>query len=128
VRETSSAERPAVGPRSRGFTLKHADEVPLERGDCGDRRRLFSVADDAPEAFIHQVRIRNAKPHYHRLSTEYYYVLEGSGTMVLDGEEVVLRKGSTLEIRPGTVHEARGDVLVLVIGVPSIVEADTYYP
>ena len=126
--ETSSAERPAIGRRTRGFTLKHADEVPLEKGDCGDRRRLFSIADDSPEAFIHQVRIRNAKPHYHRLSTEYYYVLEGSGTMVLDGEEVLLRKGTTLEIRPGTVHEARGDVLVLVIGVPSIAEKDTYYP
>ena len=128
MRETSSAEQPTVAWRARGFTLKHADEVPLERGDCGDRRRLFSIADDSPEAFIHQVRIRNAKPHYHRLSTEYYYVLEGSGTMVLDGVEVALRKGSTLEIRPGTVHQARGDILVLVIGVPSIAQEDTYFP
>ncbi len=124
-KESMTGKPPA---RARGFTLKNADEEPLERGDCGDRRRLFSIADESPEAFIHLVRIRDAKPHYHRLATEYYYVLEGTGSMVLDGEEVALRAGSCLEVRPGTVHAARGGILVLVIGVPRIAEDDVYYP
>lgn len=112
----------------RGWTLKRVDEQVLERGDCGDRRRLYSKDDSSPAAFIHQVRIRDAKPHYHKLATEYYYVLEGKGSMVIDGEEVELLPGSCLEIRPGAVHAARGGILVLVIGVPSIAEGDTYYP
>jgi mannose-6-phosphate isomerase-like protein (cupin superfamily) len=81
----------------------------------------------SPAAFIHLVRIQGAKPHYHRLATEYYFVVEGRRTMTLDGEEVAIEKGSCLEIRPGTLHAASGDLLVLVIGVPRIAEEDTFY-
>ena len=122
---------PAYPPGSgkiRNWTVKHVDEQPPEGGDCGERRRLFSRDDPSPAAFIHRVRIRDAKPHYHRVATEYYYVLEGEGLMVLDGEEVRIRAGNCIEVRPGTVHSARGDVLVLVIGVPSISDGDILYP
>ncbi len=113
---------------SRGWTLKRLAEQPVERGACGDRTRLFSRGDASPAAFLHVVRIRRAEAHYHRVATEYYYILDGRGTMVLDGEEVVLDPGSCLEIRPGTVHAARGDVLALVIGVPRIDDEDVFRP
>ena len=127
-----ATRRAAAVRTAAGWTLKRLEEQALERGDCGDRRRLFSRDDPSPAAFIHAVRIRDAKPHYHRRATEYYYVLEGEGVMVLDGEEVPLAPGCCLEVRPGTVHRARGSapdgLLVLVIGVPSIADDDIFYP
>ena len=66
--------------------------------------------------------------HYHKVATELYYVVEGQGTMTLDGESVELRPGACVEVKPGVVHAARGDVLVLVVGMPSISDADTFFP
>jgi mannose-6-phosphate isomerase-like protein (cupin superfamily) len=108
------------------WTLRYLEDVELEKSACGERRRLLSKGDGSA-AFLHLVRIRDSRPHYHRLTTEIYFVVEGEGTMRLDDVEVPLRRGATLEIKPGVVHSARGDLLVLVIGIPSISEEDTYF-
>src|SRR5213594_4358872 len=89
--EMKSASAGAGAARKgRGWTLKQLDAQEIERSECGHRRRLFSSEDASPAAFLHLVKIHEARPHYHRLATEYYYVLSGRGTMVLDGEEVAL--------------------------------------
>jgi len=118
----------SAGEGGPGWTVKRVDAVPVEKSDCGERRRLFSRDDPSPAAFIHRVRIRDGAPHYHRIATEYYYVLEGEGTIVLDGAEVPIGAGACIEVRPGVVHAARGDLLVLVIGIPDISEGDLYLP
>ena len=33
-----------------------------------------------------------------------------------------------VEIPPGVIHSAKGDVLVLVVGIPSISDEDTFLP
>lgn len=71
---------------------------------------------------------RCAREHYHKRSTELYYVLDGDGTVVLDGVEHPVRKGSLVHIPPGTVHGAKGRMRVLVIGIPDIADDDLYYP
>ncbi|MBI4602725.1 MAG: cupin domain-containing protein [Planctomycetes bacterium] len=109
------------------WTARYLEDAPEERTLCGSRRRLLSEGDGTG-VFAHLVRIQEASPHYHKAATELYYVVEGSGTMRLDGEEVALRPGACIEVRPGVVHAARGDVLVLVVGVPSISDEDTYLP
>ena len=107
------------------WTLRYLEDAEQEKSTCGYRHRLLSDGDGT-RAFAHLVRIYDSTPHYHKQTTELYYVVEGHGTMTLDGEEVPLRPGAALEIQPGVVHSARGDVLVLVVGMPSISEEDTF--
>ena len=110
-----------------GCLVRQLDEVPVEPTLCGSRRRLLSDGDGAP-LFIHQVRILDSTPHFHRETTEVYYVVSGTGRLVLDGETVPLRPGTCVEVKPGIVHSAHGDVEVLVLGIPSIRESDTFVP
>lgn len=60
--------------------------------------------------------------HYHRKARQFFYILEGTGTMVFESTQVVLQKGEGLEIPPGTRHQFRNqtdvDVIFLVISVP----------
>ena len=79
-----------------------------------------------PAAWVHAVDIDGAKPHFHKVATELYYVLEGSGSVLLDGVEHEVRKGSLVHIPPGVVHSAIGRMRVLVIGMPDISEADYF--
>ena len=79
-------------------------------------------------AWAHAVDIDGARPHFHKVATELYYVLEGEGAVVLDGQEHAVRKGSLVHIPPGVVHGARGRMRVLVNGVPDIADGDLYVP
>jgi mannose-6-phosphate isomerase-like protein (cupin superfamily) len=72
------------------------------------------------------VDIDGAKLHFHKRSTELYYVLDGAGSVVLDGTEYPVSKGSLVHIPPGVVHGARGRMRVLVIGIPDIAEDDYF--
>src|SRR5262245_44373841 len=119
--------RPVAHQAKDRWLVRHLEDAPLETTICGTRRRLLSNGDHAA-AFAHLVRIDDASAHYHKLATEIYYVVEGTGTMRLDGEEIPLRVGTCVEVKPGVVHAARGGVLVLVIGIPEISDADTYLP
>jgi quercetin dioxygenase-like cupin family protein len=89
---------------------------------------LISREDVAlsPAAWAHAVDIQDAKLHYHKRSTEIYYVLEGGGELLLDGVAHELRKGSLAHIPPGVVHGARGRMRVLVVGIPDIANDDYF--
>ena len=82
---------------------------------------------DTFAAWAHAVDTDGAKPHYHKIATELYYVLEGEGSVMLDGEERAVRKGSMVHIPPGVVHGAVGKMRVLVVGIPDIDDSDVYY-
>ena len=113
---------------SRRILVRHEGHTPRERSTCGWRDRLISQEDTAlePVAWAHAVDIDGAKPHFHKLSTELYYVLEGRGSVTLDGVEHDVRKGSLVHIPPGVVHSASGRMRVLVIGIPDICDADYF--
>ena len=108
--------------------VRHEGHSPRERSTCGWRDRLISLEDLAagPAAWAHAVDIDSARLHYHKRSTELYYVLEGAGTVLLDGEEHPVRKGSIVHIPPGVIHGARGRMRVLVVGIPDIAEDDYF--
>ena len=61
--------------------------------------------------------------HYHERTRQFFYVLEGEGTMSFEDHEVILQKGQGLEITPLTKHQFKNnsatDVHFLVISVPS---------
>ena len=107
--------------------LRHELDAAKERSACGHRYRLLSKGDEDVAAWAHAVDIDVAKPHYHKISTELYYVLEGEGSVMLDGEERAVRKGSMVHIPPGVVHGAIGKMRVLVVGIPDIDDSDVYY-
>jgi mannose-6-phosphate isomerase-like protein (cupin superfamily) len=113
---------------SQKILIRHEGHTPRERSECGWRDRLISREDAAldPAAWAHAVDIDGAKPHFHKVATELYYVLEGSGAVTLDGVEHEVWKGSLVHIPPGVVHSAIGRMRVLVIGIPDIGEADYF--
>lgn len=120
-----SAESPK-SPAPVRWLLRHEDEAPRERSNCGHRYRLLSRGDPHLAAWAHAVDIDGAKPHYHKRSTELYYVLDGEGHVILDGDKQPVRPGTMIHIPPGVVHEAVGKMRVLVIGIPDIDDDDVY--
>jgi quercetin dioxygenase-like cupin family protein len=109
--------------------LRHEGEAPRERSTCGWRDRLLSREDQGNvAAWAHAVDIDGAREHYHRRSTELYYVLDGEGVVLLDGKEHPVRKGTIVHIPPGVVHGAKGRMRVLVVGIPDIADDDLFFP
>lgn len=110
--------------------VRHEGQTPRERSACGWRERLISREDVDlhPAAWAHAVDIDGARPHYHKVATELYYVLEGSGTVTLDGVAHDVQQGSLVHIPPGVVHAAEGRMRVLVVGIPTIGEDDYFEP
>lgn len=60
--------------------------------------------------------------HYHEQARQFFYILEGQGTMVFKDHEIVLEKGNGIEMAPMVKHQFRNnsqaDVHFLVISVP----------
>jgi mannose-6-phosphate isomerase-like protein (cupin superfamily) len=61
--------------------------------------------------------------HYHEKARQFFYILEGEGTMAFEDSITVLRKGQGIEIPPQVKHQFRNqseeDVHFLVLSVPS---------
>jgi mannose-6-phosphate isomerase-like protein (cupin superfamily) len=61
--------------------------------------------------------------HYHNTTRQFFYILEGEGTMGFEDRDVILRKGDGIEIMPQVKHQFKNqsdvDVHFLVISVPS---------
>ena len=119
---------PDANSNSGPVLVRHEGRTARERSTCGWRDRLISHEDVSlsPAAWAHAVDIDGAKPHFHKRSTELYYVLDGGGTVTLDGEAHEVSRGSLVHIPPGVVHGADGRMRVLVIGIPDIADDDYY--
>lgn len=61
--------------------------------------------------------------HYHTRVRQFFYILEGEGTMTFDDHEIVLEQGKGIEIPPQVRHQFKNqsdkDAHFLVISVPS---------
>ena len=121
------ANRPTPSPPG-ALILRHEHEAPRERSACGHRYRLISKGDQNVAAWAHAVDIDGAKPHYHKRTTELYYVLEGKGSVILEEEEHAVHPGTMIHIPPGVLHGAVGTIRVLVVGIPDIDDSDVFYP
>lgn len=114
------------GPDSKGYLKIAADAAESDRSTCGIRQRLLKKADASP-ASLSRLRIQDARPHWHRHTHEYYYVLGGEGVLVVDHERVPLAPGDCVWIRPGHMHHAEGPLDVLIVAVPAYDPADTHF-
>jgi len=96
-----------------------------EQGHCGIIRKL---EPEGPSEIIY-LRVENAEKHYHKISTEYYYVLSGRGKIVLDEEIYPIQEGGLVKIDPGVRHQAVEEadmpLEILVIATPPAI-GDSY--
>jgi mannose-6-phosphate isomerase-like protein (cupin superfamily) len=67
--------------------------------------------------------------HYHRLSEEFYYVLDGEGRMEIDGEERVVVPGDAILIPAEAWHRisSKKGVRFLCCCSPPYAHEDTYF-
>ena len=67
--------------------------------------------------------------HYHKVSEEFYFLLEGEGTMEVDGENREVRPGDAVLIPAGTWHQitATKDLRFLCCCAPPYSHEDTYF-
>lgn len=68
--------------------------------------------------------------HYHGVTEEIYFVLEGSGEMEVDGQRATVRAGDAVVIPTGAWHEIRatdGQLRFLCCCAPGYRHADTYF-
>jgi mannose-6-phosphate isomerase-like protein (cupin superfamily) len=67
--------------------------------------------------------------HYHKLSEEFYFILDGAGEMNIDGETRGIVPGDAILIPPGAWHEiiAATPLRFLCCCAPAYSHEDTYF-
>ena len=67
--------------------------------------------------------------HYHKLSEEFYFIIEGTGTMEIDGELREVKPGDAILIPPGAWHQitAASPLRLLCCCAPPYSHEDTYF-
>src|SRR5664279_6380004 len=93
------------------FLRRDPVEVEPWAETCGQIRPLIEEVDGAA-AEVHHVVMDNAKLHFHEKTDEFYYVIEGKGTMVLDDEVIELHEGVVVYVPRGVRHKAIGLSLI----------------
>ena len=112
-------------PATTSFLRRDPADVRPWTETCGQIRCLIEEKDDAAGE-VHYVEIHDAKLHYHEKTDEFYYVIDGHGTMVLDGDEIELHKGVVVYVPRGVKHRAWGNLTVLTVCVPRGVMNDIH--
>jgi mannose-6-phosphate isomerase-like protein (cupin superfamily) len=112
-------------PVTAQFLRRDPADVKPWAETCGQIRCLVEQQDGAAGE-VHHVEITDAKLHYHERTDEFYYVIDGQGTMTLDDDEIELHKGVVVYIPRGVRHKARGKLTVLTICIPAGVLDDVH--
>lgn len=108
--------------------VRHRAEAPTVPCPCGDSTRVLTAADGGP-CSVHVTRIRNSKSHYHKETTEVYYILSGTGEIELDDDWYHIRPGSVIHIPAGVRHRLVADreVETLVVAAPPFRAEDEWF-
>jgi len=73
---------------------------------------------------------KSSSLHYHKISQETYFILEGEGKMSVDEEKFTLHEGQACLIEPRETHQISNeggiDLVFLAVCVPAWVPADSY--
>jgi mannose-6-phosphate isomerase-like protein (cupin superfamily) len=67
--------------------------------------------------------------HFHKLSEEFYFLLEGTGTMEVDGTTRAVGPGDAILIPPGAWHQITATTALrfLCCCAPPYAHEDTYF-
>jgi len=84
--------------RAASFTTKDGSEIRellAHRNSCIQKQSLAEAR--LPSG-------ASTTPHYHPLTEEIYYILEGTGRMTIGGESCDVGPGDAIAIPPGAIH------------------------
>jgi quercetin dioxygenase-like cupin family protein len=100
----------------------------------GYRKRILSSEEELGEGNIVQiVEITpgsEVKPHYHKVQTEFFYILEGKSKLSIGGIEYNASEGDYYLCRPGDVHSVKNDsgsVFKILVFKTNWREGDSYW-
>lgn len=95
-----------------------------EQGWCGKRKTLVSKKSTG----IFLMKIKNAPLHFHKKSTEYYFIISGKGEISLDNKKFKVKDFDCIEIKPLQKHQLNSskEMKVLVISTPLVKIEDHY--
>jgi len=90
--------------------VRNVDEVPaFTTKDGSEIRELLAHRNSCiREQSLAEARLPvggATTPHYHPLTEEIYYILEGSGRMQIDDESRDVGPGDAIAIPPGASHQ-----------------------
>ncbi len=73
---------------------------------------------------------KSSASHYHQLSQESYYILEGEGQVRVDQQHFFIKPGQVCYIEPGETHQISNqgekDLVFLAVCVPPWVPEDSF--
>jgi mannose-6-phosphate isomerase-like protein (cupin superfamily) len=105
-------DRPVTNP-----VIRHVDDVDAIQCPCGESTRLVTAAEDSPVG-LHVTRIEDGREHFHEVTGEVYYIIEGDGTIELDGRPTDVRPGSAVFIPAGVAHRGWGGFTAVIVSSP----------
>lgn len=117
---------PAVA--SSGYLVRRLADAPTVPCPCGASTRPLTSAD-TPTCNLHVTFITDSVKHYHRQTTEVYYILDGLGKMELNDDIIDIEPGMVILIEPMTAHRLVSPlgVRTIVFGVPAFQPDDEYF-
>jgi mannose-6-phosphate isomerase-like protein (cupin superfamily) len=112
---------------SKGYLVRRPDDAVTVPCPCGQSTRFITRAD-TPACNFHITLIHDSVKHYHKETTEVYYILQGKGKMELNGDVIDIEPGMVIYIEPGTPHRLASSegVRTIVFGVPALKPDDEY--
>jgi mannose-6-phosphate isomerase-like protein (cupin superfamily) len=113
---------------AKGYLVRRLSEAPTVPCPCGDSTRPLTRAE-TPVCNLHVTFIRDSVKHYHKETTEVYFILEGRGRLELNDDVVEVEPGMVVYIEPYTWHrlESAEGVRTVVFGVPALRDGDEHF-
>lgn len=131
---STEPNRPTERANLAGATFRRLGDQQAVRSICGTRRDLLALEAEGQPLAFHYLSIHDSPKHYHKKTTEYYFVTAGRGQMQIEDETVDIEPGDFFVIPPGLRHMATPaegvDLQILIIAHPPIdpkVDLDHYY-
>src|SRR5579859_6776695 len=88
---------------TKGYFIRRIADAPTVPCPCGQSTRPLTI-EDTPLCNLHVTFITDSVKHYHRETTEVYYILEGQGKMELNDDAIDIEPGMVIYIAPFIAH------------------------
>ena len=109
------------------FVVANMDRIEAVECPCGEAQRAF-IDDVDGVASFHIVRSKgDARTHYHKKTTEIYYILEGVGHVQLDDETINVGPGVSVLIKPECRHRIVGELKFINVPIPAFDPEDEWF-
>ncbi|MEZ6136015.1 MAG: cupin domain-containing protein [Pirellulaceae bacterium] len=111
------------------FEIIDFQHLPGTACPCGVARRGLMDTPSVPYS-LHLTDISvDAKVHYHKHTTETYFILDcdPDAALELDGQHIRVTPHTAITIHPGTRHRAVGKMKIVLVASPKFDPADEWF-